>query len=205
MNLTVGSGDIGSIMAGIHTKTYKDFIRKFLAEEKPYYNALASPINALRTGAILESNYLRFLPDNYYSQYKVTSKEMDCFTSSIDFAKLENGKIVDFDELKTMFFVDYIDLIEPLKGEQAEVYLPVIKKKFKKYYQQVQTQLYCSGLQSCNLVFLVVNSYDDDENTSRVITSNDIAVFRINRDEKVIESIKSRGVFFQGIKDHFKQ
>lgn len=204
MNLTIGSGDVGSIMAGIHTKAYQNFLRKFVAEDKPYYNALASPIHALRTGAILEDNYLRYLPENYYPQYKATSKEMDCFTSSIDFAKIEKGEIVDFDELKTMFFADYIEIIEPLKGEAPEVYLPVIKKKFKKHYQQVQDQMFCADLQCCNLVFLIVNTYDDEENRSRIITDSDIAKFRIERDEKTISSIKQRGAFFQSIKDQFK-
>lgn len=204
MNLTIGSGDVGSIMAGIHTKTYQNFLRKFVAEDKPYYNALASPIDALRTGAILEDNYLRYLPESYYPQYKATSKEMDCFTSSIDFAKIEKGEIVDFDELKTMFFVDYIEIIEPLKGEAPDVYLPVIKKKFKKYHQQVQDQMFCADLQSCNLVFLIVNSYDDDENRARIITDSDVSKFRIERDDKAIESIKQRGAFFQSIKDQFK-
>ena len=88
--------------------------------------------------------------------------------------------------------------------DSHHLYLPVIKKKFKKYYNQVQIQIYCSDLQSCNLVFLIVNIYDDDENRARIITDSDVAKFRIERDDKAIESIKQRGAFFQSIKDQFK-
>lgn len=201
MNLVIGSGDISALMAGKNTVAFQNLLRKFVAAEKPFYNALASPIDALRTGAILEKRYLALLPDNYMVQYKVTNPEMDVFTSSIDFAKIEGGKIVDFDELKSMYFADFVELIEPIRNGD---YMDVIKKKFKKYYNQVQIQLFCSGLDSANLVFIPVYSYNDEENELREIKANEVAKFRIYRDEEVINTIREKAMLFQTIKDYFK-
>lgn len=201
MNLVIGSGDISALMAGKNTVAFQNLLRKFVAAEKPFYNALASPVDALRTGAILEKRYLALLPDNYMVQYKVTNPEMDVFTSSIDFAKIEGGKIVDFDELKSMYFADFVELIEPIRNGD---YMDVIKKKFKKYYNQVQIQLFCSGLDSANLVFIPVYSYNDEDNELREIKANEVAKFRIYRDEEVINTIREKAVLFQTIKDYFK-
>lgn len=197
MNLIIGSGDVNSLLAGYKTKSYGDLLRKFVAEEKPYYNALSSPIDALRTGAILEVNYLNILPDNYFCQYKVQSKEMNIFKCSLDFAKIEGGEVTDFDELKTMWFTDYLDIIEPNKNSDADF----IKNKFSHYYKQVQHQLYCTELESANIVFLSVTSYVDEENYMRVIKDNEFTKFRIYRDEEVINKIKERGLLFQTIKN----
>ena len=204
MNLTIGSGDISALMSGIDTKTYGDLMRKFVDENKPYYNAIASPIDALRTGVILETNYLKLLSDDYFIQYKVTNEEMNVFTSSLDFAKINNGKVVDFDELKTIHFTDYITLIQPLQSMDEKQQNEYIKKKFKKYYNQVQTQLFCSNLESANLVFLSVDSYNDEENLMREIQENEYLKVRIVRDETVINQIKEKGNIFQTIKNHFK-
>lgn len=205
MNLTIGSGDISALMAGKDTKTFGDLMRKFVDENKPYYNALASPIDALRTGAILEQNYLKLLSDDYFIQYKVTNEDMDVFTSSLDFAKINGGKVVDFDELKTIHLTDYIDYIQPLIPLSQEKQQYVIKKTFKKYYNQIQIQLFCSNLESANLVFLAVDSYDDDENMLREIQENEYAKFRIYRDEKIMSEIKEKANIFQTIKNYFKQ
>ena len=204
MNLTIGSGDISALMSGVNTKTFGDLMRKFVDENKPYYNALSSPIDALRTGAILEQNYLKLLSDDYFIQYKVTNDEMDVFTSSLDFAKINGGKIVDFDELKTIHFTDYIGLVQPLIAKTEKEQKEAILKTFKKYYNQVQIQLYCSKLDSANLVFLAVDSYNDEENLLREIQENEYVKFRIYRDEKVISQIISKGQIFQTIKNFFK-
>lgn len=201
MNLVIGSGEISALMADKNTEAFQNLLRKFVAAEKPVYNALASPIDALRTGAILEKRYLETLPDNYMVQYKLTNPEMDVFTSSIDFAKIEGGKIVDFDELKTIYFTDFIEHIEPIRNGE---YLPVIKKKFKKYYNQIQIQLFCSGLDSANLVFIPVYSYDDNENELRMIQDNEVVKFRIHMDEEVISKIREKAELFQTIKNYFK-
>lgn len=198
MNLTIGSGDISALLMDKKTKGFQDLIRKFVSENAPYYNAIASPIDACRTGAILEDRYLQILPNDYFTQYKVTCSEMDVFTSSLDFALINGGKLIDFDELKTLSLNDYIEIISPLSDD----YIHVIKKTFAKYYNQVQCQLMCSGLESANLVFLAVESYDDEINYSRSIKDSEYRKFRIYRDDLVIEKIKERGILFQNIKNY---
>ena len=202
MNLTIGSGDIRAYLSKKTTKGYAKLLQKFVADDKPYYNSFASPIHALRTGAILENRYLTVLDDSYFTQYKSTSKEFNCLTSSIDFAKIEKGVIVDFDELKTIYFTEYINIILPLLKLTEKEQIQYLKKKFKANYNQVQFQLYCSGLNKANLVFLSVESYDDDENHTRIVEEKDIVKFKIPRDETVIDLIRERAVLFQTIKDN---
>jgi len=201
MNLTIGSGDVTQLLSGTQTKGFAELLQKFVAHDKPYYNAFASPIDALRTGAILEAKYLEVLSDDYYVQYKSICEELDCLTSSIDFAQIKAGEIVDFDELKTIYLTDFIDKIIPLKDKTQEEKIAVIKKAFKSNYNQVQFQLLTSGLDSANLVFLLVETYEDSENYFRTIVLNDFIKFRITRDEKVISEIKSRAKIFQAIKN----
>ena len=129
---------------------------------------------------------------------------MNVFTSSLDFAKINNGFLVDFDELKTIHFTDYISLIQPLIDLPEELYILTIKKKFKAYYYQVQTQIFCSNLQSCNLVFLCVTNYEDDVNIFREIEESDYHKFRISRDETLINEIKEKAKIFQTIKNYFQ-
>ena len=104
----IGSGDIHALMAGKTTQSHISLMQRFVSGIKPYYNSKDSPIDALRTGAILEDRYLLTLPENYFSQYVCVSNEMDVFKCSIDFAKIEKGEIVDFDELKTISLSDYL-------------------------------------------------------------------------------------------------
>lgn len=203
MNLNIGSGDCGSLLARKNTKTYQNLWAKFIGE-KPYYNALGSPIDALRTGAILEDVYFSICPENCYVQVNVRCKEMDVFSASLDFAFIEKGQIADFEELKTIYFPDFVELVEPLRGLPYDEYIPVIKKKFKKYYNQVQFQMMCSGLNKCTLVFIPVYSYDDSENLTRQIKPEEVAKFDIIRDEKVISQIVERGQIFQLVKDDLK-
>ena len=56
----------------------------------------------------------------------------------------------------------------------------VLKKKFKQNYEQIQAQLMCSGLLSANLVFLSVETYDDEINFTRNINENEYSKFRIS-------------------------
>lgn len=204
MNLSIGSGDVKSILMGKETKGYQDFLRKFVSDSKPIYNAFASPIDALRTGAILESKYLQILPNDYFFQWKETFEEMDVFTSSIDFAKINKGVIVDFDELKTIYLSDFLEIIQPLKEKTEAEYNLFFAKKFKQNYEQLQCQLMCANLQSANLVFLSVESYDDEVNEMREVKENEYIKFRINRNEAVINRIKKEGKIFQLIKNNFK-
>lgn len=204
MNLYIGSGDVKSLLMGKETKGYQDLLRKFVSDTAPYYNALASPIDALRTGAILEEKYILTLSDDYYSQVKSYSKEMDVFSSSLDFAKINGGNIVDFDELKTIWFTDFVELIQPMQLLSESDLQIKIQKDFKTYYNQIQEQLYTTGLDSCNLVFLAVMSYEDDVNYLREIKENEVIKFRIHRNQSVIDKIKEAGQIFQTIKNNFK-
>lgn len=198
----IGSGDINALMAGKTTQSHISLMQRFVSGIKPYYNSKASPIDALRTGAILEDRYLLTLPENYFSQYVCVSNEMDVFKCSIDFAKIENGEIVDFDELKTISLSDYLENIIPIKNTNS-LLIEYLKKKHKPYYNQVQEQLYCTELDECNLTFLSVLSYNDEENYNRIIKDNEFVKIRIKRDEKVINGIKERGCIFQQIKDYY--
>ena len=198
----IGSGDVKDLLAGKETKGHHELIKRFVSGLKPYYNAKSSPIDACRTGAILEDRYLLSLDDCYYAQFTVFSKEMDVFKASLDFAKLDSGKIVDFDELKAISFGDYLNFI-PYK-DNNKLLLEKVKKDYKQYYNQVQEQLYCTGLESANLVFIPVFSYDDEENAKRDIGEDEKLKIRIQRDEKVIRSIKERGYIFQQIKNCYR-
>lgn len=201
--LTIGSGDVPNLLMGKHTKGYQSLWQKFLADSAPYYNSYASPIDALRTGAILETNYLNYLPEGYFTQVKCNWKEFDVCVSSIDFAKIESDEVVDFDELKTIFLPDYIDIILPLSDEPENIQKAQLKKLFKNNYNQIQFQLLCAGLDSANLVFLSVESYDDDVNKMRVIEESNVRKLRITRDDEVISLIRERIQIFQTVKDHF--
>lgn len=198
----IGSGDVHALMSGKNTKSHIALMQRFVSGVKPCYNAFASPIDALRTGAILENRYLLTLPDNYFSQYVVQSDEMDVFKCSIDFARIDKGKLTDFDELKTLYLSDYLDFIEPIKHDNHAL-VEYVCKKHKAYYYQVQEQLFCTHLASCNLVFLSVTTYDDEINWRRDIHPNEYCKIRIERDEKAINEIKSRALIFQQLKDFY--
>lgn len=201
-SMYIGSGDVSALMSGTKTEAHKKLLRQFVSDECPYRNAVASPIDALRTGAIIENQYYDTLPIGYFPQFVVWSEEMNVFRATLDYALLYNGDIVDFDEVKTINFEAFLKLIE-YKDQAYEVYIPIIRKQFKKYYNQIQEQLYCSKLDQANLVFVAVYSYDDEENFNREIKDNDIIKFRIKRDEQVIAEIKTRGSIFQTIKNHY--
>lgn len=198
--MRIGSGDVYALLSGKNTKTHQALLERFVTGNKPYYNALNSPIDALRTGAILEEKYHDYLPDNYFTQYEVTCDEMDVFRAHIDFAKLENGKVVDFDELKSCNIDDYLEI----QSREGDDLLKWIKRYYKSYYNQIQQQLLCSGLDSANLVFLGVTTYDDEENRQRVVKDHELKKVRIQRDEEVISLIKEKGKIFQQIKDYYE-
>ena len=200
----IGSGDVHALMMGKDTKGHLALLQRFVSDVIPYYNAKASPIDALRTGAILEDRYYLTLPDGYFPQFVVRSDEMDVFKCSLDFAKLEGGKVMDFDELKTMSFNDYLMELEPIKDDN-DALIAYLRKKHKAYYYQVQEQLFCTHLDSCNLVFLSVLSYDDEENEAREIKPNEYCKVRVQRDEKAISEIKQRGMIFQQLKDYYNK
>ncbi|MEG1950852.1 MAG: hypothetical protein RR137_10890 [Odoribacter sp.] len=201
-SMYIGSGDTTFLLMGKNSTSHQNLLRRFVSDVVPYYNAKASPIDALRTGAILEERYMQILPDDYYPQYKVISKDMDVFKCSLDFAKLNNGNVVDFDEMKTCNFDDFL-LFEQFRDDEKDEAIEFIKKKYKHYYNQVQEQLYCTDLYSANIVFVVVYSYEDFINEARDIQPNEYIRFRINRDENVINKIKQCGLPFQYLKDFY--
>lgn len=199
----IGSGDVSAMMAGKDTKTYQSLLQRFVSNEIPVHNAKESPIDALRTGAILEERFFLTLDDSWFYQYFVQSNMMDVFKATLDFAQIDNGEVVDFIELKTVGFNDYITDIEPIRQDN-DALVSYLQRKHKNYYNQVQEQLYCTGLQRAHLCFLSVTSYDDDENYQRIINSNEYTMVEVERDEEVINQICSRGEIFQAIKDNFK-
>lgn len=203
MSLILGSGDIPKLISGKQTKGYRGLWIKFIDTVPPNYNALASPINAMRTGVILETPYLNYLGDDYYPQVKHQSEAMDVFKVSIDFAKFLGGKMVDFDELKTIFITDFIDIIKPMKKLSQSDQQKIVKAKFRNNYYQIQGQLFATDLEEANIAFLSVENYDDEENAIRIIEDNDVVKFRIKRDKKAIDLIKERGLIFQNVKDNF--
>lgn len=192
----LGSGDTTALLAGKETKTHISLMQRFVSGVKPYFNAYSSPIDACRTGAILEDRMLLCM-DGYFSQYKVICKDMDVFHATLDFAKVEKGEVVDFIELKSIQLTDWI------KFSSVEDKLKWLKSKYNNYYRQVQQQLLCTGLPYGLIRFLCVYSYDDNQNYQREIQENEYFDILIERDNEVIESIKERAFIFQQIKDYY--
>lgn len=200
----IGSGDVHSLLMGRDTKGFLALLQRFVSDEVQPRNAKASPIDALRTGAILEERFFLTLDDSWFYQYYVQSEEMDVFKATLDFAQLKAGKVVDFIELKTISFNDYITQIEPIKDDN-DALVKLLFKKHSAYYFQIQEQLYCTGLEKAHLVFLSVTSYDDEENNQRIIKPNEWTMVEVKRDETAINTIKERGQIFQLIKDELKK
>lgn len=193
----IGSSDITALLSNKHSKGHQKLLRRFVSGNTVYHNALNSPIEACRIGAILEYNYGLYLSDcSYYYQYHVQSKEMDVFKATLDWAKLDNGQVIDFDEVKTISMDDFM-FVRNMSYDQ-------LIKKYKAYYNQIQEQLYCTGLNSCNLVFICVYSYDDSENMARTLTDKDIFKVRIMANKHVINDIKEAGSIFYQIKNYYK-
>lgn len=199
-SMYIGSGDIPALLAGINTKTHLLLLQRFVSGVKPYYNALASPIDALRTGAILEERMLLFMPDNYLSQYRVECSQLNVFRSTLDFACLKNGSVCHFFEMKTVFWLEFAEMREAFAKDNIIEY---IKKKRKNEYVQIQAQLMCTNLEKATFRYVIVYNYDDEENWQREITERDYLDIEINRDDVVISKIVERGKIFQQIKDEY--
>lgn len=198
-SMYIGSGDVTDLLAKRNTKGFAKLMTRFTSGEKPNYNALASPVDALRTGAILENILAKYMED-FYTQWRVESDDMDVFRASLDFARLENKRVVEFIELKTIGWQDWGVLKNKVEEGSA---LEFVKKKYKNYYNQVQEQLYCTGLDSAYIRFLIVYSYVDEENYMRELSPSEWIDILILRDNEVIDEIKNRGKIFQLIKWEF--
>lgn len=201
--LYIGSGDVHALMMGRTSAGYLRLLQRFVSGIVPHYNALASPIDALRTGAILEERFYQTLPFEWFPQYRVQSDEMDVFRASLDFAKLEEGRVVDFIELKTVNLDEYIENIQPIVDDN-DALLEFLRRKRPSYYNQIQEQMYCAGLDVAHLVFLSVTSYDDAENYARDIKENEYVMVTVPRDNDTINEIKEKGKLFQTIRDELK-
>ena len=202
--LYIGSGDVHALMMGRTSAGYLRLLQRFVSGIVPHYNALASPIDALRTGAILEERFYQTLPFEWFPQYRVQSEEMDVFRASLDFAKLDEGRVVDFIELKTVNLDEYIENIQPIVDDN-DALLEFLRRKRPSYYNQIQEQMYCAGLDVAHLVFLSVTSYDDAENYARDIKDNEYVMVTVPRDNDTINEIKEKGKLFQTIRDELKK
>lgn len=202
-SMYIGSGDVHALLMGKETKGHQLLLQRFVSGEKPYYNALASPIDACRTGAILESKFMETLPDDYYSQVVVESEEMDVLKCSLDFAQIKSGKVVYFIELKTVKFVDFLE-IEQIRSASNDKQVEFLQKNYKYYYNQIQQQLFCTGLNAATMVFLAVYSYEDEENYIRDIQPNEFISIVVPRNEATIQKIKEAAQIFQTLKNYYK-
>lgn len=203
MIMEIGSANIHKLLSGKNTKGYNDLWLEFISNEKPHYNALASPIIQFKLGAIMEPIFYNLFPRDYYMQVKVVNPHQDCLKVTLDYALLSDGKVVDFDELKTVNFSDYL-IIEEYRDKPYKKQIEFLKKKYKKNYQQCQAQLYATDLDECNLDFLVIYSDDPEENANRIITEKEYIKFRIKRDRQVINQIRERAKPFQDFKNYHK-
>jgi hypothetical protein len=194
--MRIGSGDCRQLLMAPTTKGFRDLLVKFVTDEKQNYNSYASPIDALRTGKILEDKYAEYLGDEWFCQHRATCKEMDVLISSLDFAKFGTGELVEFIELKTCWMTDWLDI--PCNGQV--IHDGWIQKQ-KQVYNQVQFQLLCTGLDMARVDYLMVTSYEDDVNYHRNIEHGEVKFCYVQRDEKMIKHIKERAYIFQQIKD----
>lgn len=197
----LGSGDTTALLSGIDTKGHLALLQKFVSGVTPSYNAKASPIDALRIGAILEERYIdQFDDDNYYPQVLAVCPTMDVLICHLDIAKMENGRILEFIEVKTVGFVDFQEMILMTEAELLEH----VRKAYKSYYNQVQQQLLCTELPEAEIHFVQVMDYEDDNNYNRIINPSEVIKCRIEADPEVQGKIITRGKIFQDIKDYFK-
>lgn len=204
MKMYISSGQIGNLLMGKHTQGHRELINTFINDDRPRYNAKRSPIDALRTGAILEDRFYLILDDNYIPQCEVWNTEYAFCRSTLDFAIKENNQVKWFKELKTCFYTDFLKFQE-YKNTPYKEYIAYIKKYYKDNYNQTQFHLFNTGLKECDLTFLEVKNYNDNENYTRNIQEDEYIDFKIKRDEDVINQIKNRLEFFKSIIEYFNK
>lgn len=196
----IGSGDTTKLLAGKDTRGHLELLQRFVSDVKPNFNAKSSPIDALRTGAILEERYISQFDDtNYYPQVLCVSPEMDVFICHLDIAELTEGVVTNFIEVKSVGFIDFQEMLL-LDNDEL---LKHVRKAYKTYYNQIQEQLFCTNLGQCELHFIQVLSYDDTCNYERIISNNEVIKCQIRRDEEVISKLRERGKVFQILKDYY--
>lgn len=199
----VSSGDVPKLLMGKHTDGHRQLWQRFWSNQIPNYNAKHSPIDAFRIGAILEERFYLTLPDDYIPQKKVYCLGMDVCRSTLDFTKVVSNRVVDFIEMKTCFFTDFLKF-QPYKNAAYEDYVAYLKLNYKNNYNQCQFQMMCADISECVLQFVEVKNYDDKQNYERTIQPEECIGFRLKRDDEVIEFITERVMPFQQIKDIYK-
>lgn len=202
--MRISSGYTDKLLMGKQTKGHKDLINMFINDNWPLHNALNSPIDALRTGKILEVRYYLILSDKYIPQCEVWNKEFTFCRSTLDFAIKTNNRVSWFKELKTCFYTDFLAFQE-YKEAPYDRYIAYIKKYYKSNYEQMQFHLFNTELDESDLNFLEVKSYNDEENRNRIIQEDESITFLIKRDEEVINRIRERLDFFQALNNYFKK
>lgn len=199
-SMYLGSADTPALLADVQTKANQALLRRFVSGCTPVYNALASPIDALRTGAILEERMAEIVED-YLPQFRVIDEEMNVFRATLDFAHLEGGEVINFIEQKTIWWEEFAELMEA-KEQGRE--LDYILKNRKHEFQQVQQQIMCTGVNFGTMRFVSVYTYDDDVNRTRDIQPYEWTDVVIRPDDKIIKAIRRRGEIFQKIKDEYE-
>lgn len=205
IELRIGSGDINNLLMKPGSKGFNSLVTKFINNEREHYNAGLSGNKYLRTGDIIEKRYSLTRNEFCITQKKFTCIEFNCLSVHVDFAYYDDfGQLYMIEELKSINLPDYgaikaIFNTFGFNGSQNE-----IKRLKRKEYAQIQSQMYCTGLEEAYLVFCPVFSYDDNENLNRIITDNDVIKFRVERDEEFISLLKERLQFFQKIKDYYE-
>lgn len=197
--MRIGSGNIKDLLQDKNSKGFKKLLIDFIKDEPINRNALNSPIQQFRTGAILEEVMYKSMPEKYMAQVRVKSDLFDIMTCTLDFALLEKGKVTYFVEMKTLNFDSFISLYSSSNK------LEYVKKYYKSYYNQVQEQMLVTGLKVCTIMFVVVLSDDDNDNWNRVFKKEDIVNVVVPFDEIVGNKILERISFFQQIKDFLCQ
>lgn len=198
--MRIGSGQTTKLLQKRDTKGFKDLIAEFVSDKENYPDSLKSPINAFRAGAILEEVMYKYLPDEYLPQIRVKSKIYDVMTSTLDFAVIENRKVIKFKEMKSINFEDF------LKLNSSKSKIEYVKQKYRSYYNQVQQQLFVTDLSEAILMFIpVYDSSNDTENWNRIIEPFEIIEVNIQKDDRVQLLIEERAIFFQSLKNYICQ
>ena len=93
MKMYISSGQVSNLLMGKNTQRHKELIHTFINDDRPHYNSKGSPIDALRTGSILEDRFYLILDDEYLPQCEVWNSEYDFCRSTLDFAIKKNNQV----------------------------------------------------------------------------------------------------------------
>jgi len=198
--MRIGSGQTTKLLQKTTSKGFRDLIAEFVKGETEYPDAMKSPIDSFRAGAILEEVMYKYMPDEYLPQIRIISRVYDVMTSTLDFAVPQGNWVSRFTEMKSINFEDFLKL----NAEKNK--LDYIKTKYKNYYNQVQQQLFVTDLPEGTLMFIpVYDAKDDESNRNRVIYDYEIIQIPITPDARIQSLIEERAKFFQSLKNFLCQ